>query len=228
MASQQDTHGYQSNGPTEHITHTGCGQMTMRKLRTMVLVQMCGRYRAQAWICGVFKYYSLTDSQPTKLETYIETDAHWTFTNTCAAWASACIWEVVGEDVDADGLLGFESPSEIGESILALEAGDPTGSLAPNATDLNAPGATTSGGAANSSILTGIGSSAAGSGIYAIGGSSIAGGSLAGGSSLIVSGAGSSIAGSSSSVSGSSVAAGELVVGSAESLVEEYLAWLEY
>ena len=61
---------------------------------------------------------------------------------------------------------------------------------------------------------------------YLAGGSSVAAGSMAGGSSLIVGATGSSMLGSSTSLTGSSVATADLVAGSAENLVDEYLAWL--
>jgi hypothetical protein len=55
----------------------------------------------------------------------------WEYTNTCASFATEVVDEVVGEDLDADDYGGFETPRELGKSILELEARDPTAFHAP-------------------------------------------------------------------------------------------------
>lgn len=50
----------------------------------------------------------------------------WRYTNTCASWASEIVNEVVGEDLDADDWTGFETPRELGSSILKAEKKQPT------------------------------------------------------------------------------------------------------
>ncbi len=47
-------------------------------------------------------------------------------TNNCSSYASDTVDDVVGEDVDADSWLGFETPKELGESIESLEEKTPS------------------------------------------------------------------------------------------------------
>ena len=78
------------------------------------------------------RYYMLFADEKQALISYINTPSYWTITNTCAAWASDCIMTVVGEDVDADDMYGFETPRELAASIDALEASDPTSRSSPS------------------------------------------------------------------------------------------------
>lgn len=77
------------------------------------------------------RYYRLSDAQAKHFNTLMMANVSWRYTNTCASWASEVVAEVVGEDVDADDNLGFETPRELGESILALEAKQATSISAP-------------------------------------------------------------------------------------------------
>lgn len=79
------------------------------------------------------RYYELTLAQASALETELKSNVEWGYTNNCSSWASAVIYRVVGEDVDADdwGLLGAETPRKLGESIRRLEVKRPTSRLKP-------------------------------------------------------------------------------------------------
>jgi RHS repeat-associated protein len=67
------------------------------------------------------RYYTLTPEQEARLVKELTSNVHWSYTNTCAAWASEVVVNVVGEDVDADDWFGFATPRELGQSILRLE-----------------------------------------------------------------------------------------------------------
>ena len=68
------------------------------------------------------RYYRLSANQATMLNHSIRNKSvSWRITNTCAAWASAIVKEIIGEDVDADDYMGFETPRELGRNILILE-----------------------------------------------------------------------------------------------------------
>ena len=74
----------------------------------------------------------LTAAQRKKLATEVGKNIGWTYTNTCASFASEVFEEVTGIDIDADDTLGFETPREIGESIQQANGGTatPTGPAA--------------------------------------------------------------------------------------------------
>ncbi|MEI7867350.1 MAG: hypothetical protein WCI11_05625 [Candidatus Methylumidiphilus sp.] len=72
------------------------------------------------------RYYKLSDAQAKQFNALMKANVAWRYTNTCASWASEIVYEVVGEDVDADDYMGFETPRELGRNILLLEKTDPT------------------------------------------------------------------------------------------------------
>lgn len=74
------------------------------------------------------RYYNLNEKEEKLLTKYVGAYSMYprTMSNTCAAWASEAIEYIVGEDVDADDNMGFETPREISESIIELEKNDPT------------------------------------------------------------------------------------------------------
>lgn len=72
------------------------------------------------------RYYALFPDQRDVLANWVMQVQHWSYTYTCAAWASDTIRTVIGVDVDADDILGFETPRELIESINRLESSDPT------------------------------------------------------------------------------------------------------
>lgn len=79
------------------------------------------------------RYYSLTAAQATALRAELGQTVAWGYTHNCSSWASEVVHDVVREDVNADdwGLLGIETPRQLGASILMLEARSPTTRLAP-------------------------------------------------------------------------------------------------
>lgn len=68
------------------------------------------------------RYYRLSDAQAKHFSALMKANVAWSYTNTCASWSSEIVEEVVGEDVDADDWVGFETPRELGRNILQLEA----------------------------------------------------------------------------------------------------------
>jgi len=77
------------------------------------------------------RHKKLTAEQEKALAKYIKQKDAWSYTNTCAAWASQGFYKVTGEDVDPDDNLGFETPRELSKSIKALEDKDPTSAKSP-------------------------------------------------------------------------------------------------
>ena len=72
------------------------------------------------------RYYLLSPAQSKNLDLEIKKNVAWTYTNTCASWASEVVDQVLGIDIDADDNLGFETPRELGKSILELEKKRPS------------------------------------------------------------------------------------------------------
>lgn len=77
------------------------------------------------------RFYELDPLQKKRWIDYLNNKATWSYTNTCAAWASDGVKSVVGEDVDADDWLGFETPRELSQSIIELERRLPTSPTSP-------------------------------------------------------------------------------------------------
>ena len=67
------------------------------------------------------RYYELTSEEYAKFEEKLQENAKWTYTNTCASWASETASEITGEIIDANDYGGFETPREMGKSIRELE-----------------------------------------------------------------------------------------------------------
>jgi hypothetical protein len=83
------------------------------------------------------RYYKLSDAQAKQFKALMKANVGWRYTNTCASWASEVVYEIVGEDVDTDDYLGFETPRELGRNILRLERADPTSIYAPKMLERN-------------------------------------------------------------------------------------------
>lgn len=77
------------------------------------------------------RYYRLSDAQAKHFNALMQANVAWRYMNTCASWVSEVVEEVVGEDVDADDWVGFETPRELGRNILILEAKQPTTIASP-------------------------------------------------------------------------------------------------
>jgi len=67
------------------------------------------------------RYYLLAPSKAALLQTKVGTNLTWAYTFNCASFSTDTCYAVTGEDVDADSWLGYEMPTEFGESIDALE-----------------------------------------------------------------------------------------------------------
>lgn len=77
------------------------------------------------------RFYRLSQAQARHFNALMKANVAWRYTQTCASWATEVVEEVVGEDVDADDWAGFETPRELGKSILKLEAKHPTSLTSP-------------------------------------------------------------------------------------------------
>lgn len=72
------------------------------------------------------RFYILNKTQIATLNKDLKKRVAWTYTNTCASWASETLDDVIGVDIDADDYGGFETPRELGKHISALEKKSPT------------------------------------------------------------------------------------------------------
>lgn len=77
------------------------------------------------------RYFELDDAQAKRLEAALRENVEWRYTNTCASWARDTVRAVTGRHLDADDVLGFETPRELVDSILELERQQPTAPHAP-------------------------------------------------------------------------------------------------
>ncbi len=77
------------------------------------------------------RYYTLSDTQAKHFKALMNANVAWRYSHTCASWASDVVYEVIGEDVDADDMGGFETPRELGKSILELELKQATSMVKP-------------------------------------------------------------------------------------------------
>lgn len=85
----------------------------------------------RTYVAVANRYYKLSAPQAIHFDHLMQANVHWRMTNNCSSWASEIVRAVIGEDVDADDNFGFETPRELGRSIQALEARDPTSFLKP-------------------------------------------------------------------------------------------------
>ena len=75
---------------------------------------------------GGYKYChcrEIDDAMECKLKCVLKQNHSWRLTNNCASFASETFEEVTGIDIDADDLFGFETPREVGDSILRANGG---------------------------------------------------------------------------------------------------------
>ena len=66
----------------------------------------------------------LDDAKVQKLKTEVAKVVTWACTHNCASFASETFFTVTGTDVDADELLGLETPREIGQNIRVKNGGN--------------------------------------------------------------------------------------------------------
>jgi len=83
------------------------------------------------------RFYKLSDAQARLFDTLVAANVEWRYTNTCASWASEVVDRLLDEDVDADDYGGFETPRELGQSILDLERTSPTSRISPRPVQRN-------------------------------------------------------------------------------------------
>jgi len=79
------------------------------------------------------RFYKLNESQLGALTAFLHEDHTWTCFNTCASFASDAVMIATGEDLDADDVLGIETPRELSESIRDMEKTDPSDDIDPSA-----------------------------------------------------------------------------------------------
>lgn len=72
------------------------------------------------------RYFELNEAQSQRLESLLDENVTWRYTNTCASWASETVERATGQRVKADDVLGFETPRKLIESIRELEREHPT------------------------------------------------------------------------------------------------------
>lgn len=77
------------------------------------------------------RYYRLSEAQYNHFLALLKSNAAWRYTNNCSSWASQTVLSIIKEDVDADDLMGLETPRELGRNILILEGSDPTSAISP-------------------------------------------------------------------------------------------------
>lgn len=83
------------------------------------------------------RYYRLSPAQADSFNAATRANVQWFYTHNCSSWASDVVSEIIDEDVDADDLLGVETPRELGRNIQRLEQGDPTSISAPKRLEHN-------------------------------------------------------------------------------------------
>lgn len=79
----------------------------------------------------VSRYYELTALQVQKLNQFINRPDVWGYLNTCAAWATKLLRDVIGIRVSAIDYALFSTPRELGKELLALEKKSPTTIMSP-------------------------------------------------------------------------------------------------
>lgn len=77
------------------------------------------------------RYYELSAEQEKQLDRELSQNVTWSYTNTCASWASATAAKVTGQRLDAGELLLTDTPRELIESIRAAERLHPTSPASP-------------------------------------------------------------------------------------------------
>ena len=67
------------------------------------------------------RYYELTPEEYAKLQTKLNENVTWGYTNNCSSWASETASAITGETIDANDYGGIETPRELGGNIRELE-----------------------------------------------------------------------------------------------------------
>lgn len=77
------------------------------------------------------RYYALTPEQERRLDQALSENVAWSYTNTCASWATTTLTKVTGQQLDAGELMLTDTPRELIESIRRAERLQPTGPAHP-------------------------------------------------------------------------------------------------
>jgi hypothetical protein len=78
------------------------------------------------------RYYSLSPKQVTELDKALGENVTWHLNNNCSSWASETVSRVTGKQIDASTWLPtVETPNALKETIMALEAKNPTSADKP-------------------------------------------------------------------------------------------------
>ena len=72
------------------------------------------------------RFYELTPEQATRLQAELQQNVTWSYTNTCASWASETMSRVTGQHLEATEMLSIETPRQLIEEIRRLERQHPT------------------------------------------------------------------------------------------------------
>ncbi len=79
----------------------------------------------------------ITDEQYVNLQQIIHEGDSWSLTNNCSSFASETFYDVTGTDVDADDVIGVETPREVGQHIQELNSGANSNRTSPAAPHQN-------------------------------------------------------------------------------------------
>ena len=77
------------------------------------------------------RYYELTAEQAAQLQSELQRNVTWGYTNTCASWASETVSRVTGQHIEATEMLSIETPRQLIEEIRRLERQHPTSATDP-------------------------------------------------------------------------------------------------
>ncbi len=77
------------------------------------------------------RYYELSPEQERQLDRELAENVTWSYTNTCASWATATTAKVTGQRLDAGELMLTDTPRELIESIRTAERLHPTSPAHP-------------------------------------------------------------------------------------------------
>lgn len=89
-------------------------------------------------------FMGICDEQYKELEGEVNKTHTWRYTNTCASCASETLCKITGVDIDADDVVGVETPKEIGSHILEVSSGKESNEADPAPVQAQPQGRTSS------------------------------------------------------------------------------------
>lgn len=87
----------------------------------------------------VSRFYALNAIQVISLNHFINRPDVWGYLNTCAAWATKLLREVLGVNIDSIDYLFFSTPRELGKTLERLEQKYPSSRLLPRVGEVAQP-----------------------------------------------------------------------------------------